>query len=200
MLFYYYGKKSSMRMKGLSLTGLFLSATLTVALSPAAHAIDFRSQLENSVFGQAGRKHSIDPYLIYAVALVESAHGGHVEKGFVSPHLYAVRSSKGAAYPKSKAEASVVLQSHIQGAKSLREIDVCLMQVNLGWNGHRVSKYENLFDLEVCVDAGAAILKENLASTNNLYEAIGRYNTWGNREAANKYAIKVVDIYNRLPR
>lgn len=174
--------------------------TALVFCAPSVQASSFRAELENSVFGQAGRKHSIDPYLIYAVALVESAYSGGQQKGFVSPYLYAVRSSQGAVYPLNKEDASSALQSHISKSKSLKEIDVCLMQVNLGWNGHRVTNYENLFDLEVCVDAGAAILKENLQSTNSLYEAIGRYNTWGNKEAANKYAVKVVDVYNRLPR
>lgn len=193
------GDLRTMKKVGILSVASFLSVSLLAGALPA-QASGFRAELENSVFGQAGRKHSIDPYLIYAVALVESAYAGKVEKGFVSPHLYAVRSGKGASYPSNKTEASSVLRSHINEAKSLKEVDVCLMQVNLGWNGHRVSNYENLFDLEVCVDAGAAILKENLQSTNDLYEAIGRYNTWANRDAANKYAIKVVDTYNRLPR
>lgn len=182
---------------------VYLSALITLTLSATAATAassTFREQLEHSVFGKAGRNHSIDPYLIYAVALVEAAYSHKGDRASVSPYLYAIRSSSGAAYPATREDAQVELKKRLASSKNLKEIDVCLMQVNLGWNGHRVTDYNNLFDLDTCVNTGAQILKENLNSTNSLYEAIGRYNTWQNKEAAKKYAIKVVDVYNRLPR
>lgn len=182
---------------------VYLSALLAVTLSAnatTAKASTFREQLEHSAFGEAGRNHSIDPYLIYAVALVESAYSHKGDRASVSPYLYAIRSSSGAVYPATREDAQVELQKRVSSSKNLKEIDVCFMQVNLGWNGHRVSDYNNLFDIDTCVNTGAQILKENLNSTSSLYEAIGRYNTWNNKEAAKKYAIKVVDVYNRLPR
>lgn len=159
----------------------------------------FHQQLTESPFGDAGRKHGIDPYLIYSIALVESAYATKT-KGHVAPFQYALRSNLGAEYPGTRKEAEHALNRHLAGAKSLRTIDVCLMQVNLGWNGHRVSKPADLLDLNTCIDTGAAILKDTLASTSSLYEAVGRYHTWLDKDAANRYAAKVIRTYNNLPR
>lgn len=159
----------------------------------------FHSQISSSVFGEAGRHYSIDPYLLYSIALVESSHGAG--NRLVAPYPYALRSAKlGAEYPATKQDAEIALTNHLQSAHKLHSVDVCLMQVNLGWNGHRVKSPRDLLDLKTCVFTGAAILKDALASTENLYQAIGRYHTWQDQEAAEKYALRVVRIYNKLPR
>lgn len=173
--------------------------TLAIATTSTALAGSFSQQLSGSLFGEAGRKHGIDPYLIYSIALVESAYSSQ-QKGFVAPYTYALRSGLGAEYPATLAEAESALIKHLAGAKTLHSVDVCLMQVNLGWNGHRVNKPADLLNARTCIDTGAAILKDTLSSTDNLYEAIGRYHTWSNKEAASKYATKVITIYNKLPR
>jgi soluble lytic murein transglycosylase-like protein len=174
-------------------------AAAAICASFAAHGNTFSAQLNASPFGEAGRKHGVDPYLIYSIALVESAYSTG-QKGTVAPYRYALRSGLGAEYPSSLEEAKNALERHINHAKSLRSIDVCLMQVNLGWNGHRVGRPEDLLDITVCLDTGAAILKEALDSTSNLYEAVGRYHTWNDRAAAAHYAVKVIKTYNNLPR
>lgn len=177
---------------------LFL-AGLIFTSATAANSQTFSNQLNNSPFGEAGRKYGIDPYLIYSIALVESAFSSG-EKGFVKPHKYAVRSSLGAEYPATKREAEKALRKHIEGTTNLRTVDVCLMQVNLGWNGHRVSTPDDLLNIDTCIDTGAAILKDTLNSTSDLYVAIGRYHTWSDPKAAQKYAAKVIRTYNNLPR
>lgn len=180
-----------------AIPALFLASIATVSF--ATNNESFHSQISSSVFGDAARHFSIDPYLLYSIALVESSHGAG--NRLVAPYPYALRSAQlGAEYPATKQEAEIALVNHLSNARKLHSVDVCLMQVNLGWNGHRVKNPSDLLDLKTCVFTGAAILKDALASTQNLYQAIGRYHTWQDQEAGQKYALRVVRIYNKLPR
>lgn len=186
-------------MNNLRIPGFFLAALLATTDAAATQLSSFAQQLNSSAFGEAAKAYDIDPYLLYAVALVESGHGAGA--GQVSPHPYAIRSAAlGAEYPESREAAETTLQKHIKHSASLRSVDVCLMQVNLGWNGFRVESPFDLLDLQTCISTGAAILRDALKASSDLYQAIGRYHTWEEGKTAMEYAKRVVHVYNKLPR
>lgn len=61
--------------------------------------------MEDTLFHTIGEKYAIDPLLLYAIALNESART--FNKGFVAPHPYVFRDQDGAHYFESLEAASL---------------------------------------------------------------------------------------------
>lgn len=95
----------------------------------------------------------LDPYILYTVALVESAK---VSKQIAKPWPWALNRQGRPFIPSSLAEAKDILGGAL--AKGIRNIDVGLMQVNIRWQGHRVSQPEDLLDPETNLRVGADVL------------------------------------------
>lgn len=162
-------------------------AALLLPLSAAADPIT------DSVFGEVAQARGLDPHLLYAVALTESAHGA---SGDVAPHPYALRvADQPGRYPDSQTDAHAQLQTLLQ---SYRSVDVGAMQINLRWHGHRVDDPAELLDLRTNLSVGADILTEAMASSDDPLIGIGRYYTYSDDAASRRYGERVQTFYQNL--
>lgn len=165
---------------------------LLVGACFSAHAAAL--DLSGTIFETKGTEHSIDPLLIYSVALAESASGRG--KGTVSPWFWALRSPNTSFYGRDLEEAKVKLKEFQQDFTS---IDVGVMQVNLLWHGHRVESAEQLLDPTTNISVGSDILAQAIKSApGDLELGVGRYNNWANEDRARNYGSRVLAIYNNL--
>lgn len=171
------------------------SCFLTCSLY-ADKAISGTFSLDGTIWDKVGKELNVDPILIYSVSLIESRKAAG--KGLYSPTPYAVRSPAGSKYFTNKASAKTHFKSVSQIYRPW-EIDVCAMQINLHWHGHRTTKWENLFELETCLQVGTAILKEAMASAPNDIElGIGRYHNWADPYRARTYGRQVISVMKAL--
>ncbi len=137
----------------------------------------------------------INPILLYAVALAESASHRGAQR--ISPWPYAIRVGDDAVYAKSKAEAEAVLNRALKEKKK-HHLDVGLMQINLHWHGSRVDSPTALLDPVTNLNLGSRILAEAIASSpTDLELGIGRYHSW-KEERARWYGKRVLMIYQNL--
>lgn len=169
-----------------------LALALTL-ISPPALALN----LDGTVYERVANKQRLDPVLLYSISLAESAYTRG--NGTISPWFLTLRSSEGARYFHSKAEAMAELEGLIirHGARS--SIDVGLMQVNLRWNGHRVRDPLLLLDENHNLEVGAEILVEALNSAPSDPElGVGRYHHWEDESVSRSYGRRVLSIYKQL--
>lgn len=153
------------------------------------------SKLQNTIWWQIGMRHQIDPYILYAVALVESHK--HGDQNHVSPWPWAINNAGNAFIPNSQQEAEALLNQML--LKGKRNIDVGIMQVNLRWHGHRVAKPEQLLIPSTNLEIGASVLSAAIQSVpNNLAHGIGRYYSWKNESAAIQYGQKVIALADQI--
>jgi hypothetical protein len=153
------------------------------------------SKLQNTLWWQIAKHHQLDPYILYAVALVESAKANPLNH--LTPWPWAINKSGKSIIPASQQEARTILNKTL--AEGGRNIDVGLMQVNLYWHGHRVSKPEQLLNPVTNLQIGALVLAEAIQSApHNLVLGIGRYHSWQNTEAAVSYGRRVLAVANQI--
>lgn len=158
-------------------------------LSSGAHA-----GLQGTMFYEPAKQYGIDPALLYAVALAESANA---EAGMLQPWPYTLRVlTEPGHYARSRHDAEKVLQGYLQIHRS---IDVGIMQVNTRWNGHRVDRVEDLLDPHVGLMVGAQILREAIDSApGDLVLGVGRYHNWQDEARARNYGERVLAIYRNI--
>mgnify|MGYP001044954605 CR=1 FL=1 len=172
-----------MNLKSIVLSGLLIA-------TPVAHGFD----LSGTLFEQAGRQVGLDPTLIYAVSLAESARGEG--KGAISPYPWTLRSAR-ATYASTRAEAEAELKAYLESGK--KKIDVGLMQINVKWNGHRIDSPVKLLDPLTNVTLGSQILAEAIRSAPGDFElGIGRYHSWEDEARARNYGQRILAIYKNL--
>lgn len=153
------------------------------------------TKLQNTLWGQVARRHRIDPYILYAVALTESRK--HDNQNKVIPSPWAINNAGNAYIPGSQQEAEALLNRMLEQGR--RNIDVGMMQVNLRWHGHRVAKPEQLLIPSTNLEIGASVLSEAIQSVpGNLAHGIGRYYSWKNEPAAIQYGRKVIALANQI--
>lgn len=163
----------------------------TALLSSTANAID----LNGTIFDKAAKEHNLDPLLVYSVALAESASG--IGNGFISPWPWTIRAPGLPFYAKSEEQAKAKLAEFLQ--QYGHYIDVGPMQVNIRWNGHRVSSPADLLNPETNVMVGTEVLSEAIQSSpNDLELGIGRYHSWQNEIRARNYGSRILAIYRNL--
>ena len=151
----------------------------------------FTSRLQNTLWWQVANRHQLDPYVLYAVALIESAKGS--TKNQVTPWPWALNKSGKSIIPTSQQEARTLLTKTL--TEGNRNIDVGLMQINVHWQGHRVEKPEQLLNPVTNLKFGALVLAEAIQSVHNdLVLGIGRYHSWQNVSAAVAYGRKVLAV------
>ena len=155
----------------------------------------FTSRLQNTLWWQVANRHQLDPYVLYAVALIESAKGS--TKNQVTPWPWALNKSGKSIIPASQQEAQTILINTL--AEGSRNIDVGLMQINVHWQGHRVDKPEQLLNPVTTLQIGALVLAEAIQSVpNDLVLGIGRYHSWQNVSAAVAYGRKVLAVADQI--
>ncbi|WP_445368191.1 transglycosylase SLT domain-containing protein [Methylomonas sp. BW4-1] len=154
-----------------------------------------QGRLHNTLWAQVAKRHQLDPYVLYAVALVESRKDDAQNQS--KPWPWAINHAGKAIIPKSKQEAVNALNQLLESGE--RSVDVGMMQVNLRWHGHRVAKPENLLDPRTNLDVGASLLAEAMQSApENRALGVGRYYSWKNRQAAIEYGQKVIALAEQL--
>lgn len=184
-------------MKMLKITKL-LTVILTFSLL-CAEADSF-DEITNSVYGNVARRYGLDPHILYAVSLMESARLAESEsvgKRKVAPTRYALNSKGKAYYFETREEAENKLNEILQVTDN---VDVGLMQINVRWHGNKVSKASDLFDIETNLSVGAEILRNGINSTFDNCLGVGRFHTWSDEEKARVYGCRVIRIYNKLLR
>jgi hypothetical protein len=153
------------------------------------------AKLQNTLWWKIAKLHQLDPYILYAVALVESAKGNPTNH--VTPWPWAINKSGKSIIPGSQQEARAILNKTL--AEGGRNIDVGLMQINLHWHGHRVGNPEQLLNPATNIQIGALVLAEAIQSApHDLVLGIGRYHSWQNTEAAVSYGRRVLAVANQI--
>ena len=156
---------------------------------------DSSPKLQNTLWWTIARQRQIDPYILYAVALVESANSG--DHATITPWPWAINKSGKSIISASKQDAQRILNKTV--AEGNRHIDVGMMQVNLYWHGHKVDKPEQLLNPITNLEIGANVLAEAIQSSpNNLELGIGRYHSWQNAQAAVQYGQRVIAVANQI--
>ncbi|MBB3105117.1 lytic transglycosylase domain-containing protein [Azomonas macrocytogenes] len=171
-----------------------LLATAVVAFAlTTTYAFGF--DLAGSVFDRAGRQAGIDPRLLYAVALGESAFGQG--NGSVGPHPWTLRAPDRPVYSQSRADAEAALRALIERHGLM--IDVGLMQINLHWHRRNITDPTALLDPAVNLQTGAKILAQTIASApGDLELGIGRYHNWRDESRARNYGSRILAILRNL--
>jgi hypothetical protein len=174
--------------------GLLNAAGNTVLPAPQRRAIP-RDILQGTTWWQIAMERGLDPYILYAVALVESAR---INARLAAPWPWALNRQGRPIIPSSRLEARGILNDALN--KGIRSIDVGLMQVNVRWNGHRVHRPDDLLDPETNIRVGADVLTEAIDSApGDLALGIGRYHTgWRNDTDAYRYGRRVLAIAQQI--
>lgn len=151
--------------------------------------------LRGTVYEQAADRYDLDPLLLYAVSLVESAAGTEI-RSYTAPSIYAIRGPKGSYYPETYAEAKARLDQQIE-RYGVKKLDAGLMQIN----GQHWQRFEDLYDvldpLEN-VTLGAEILREAMDSyPDDELIGIGRYHSY-TPARARTYGKRVLTVFNNL--
>ncbi len=166
--------------------------SVTLHQKPIASAT---STLQHTLWWQIAKHHQLDPYILYAVALVESAKDS--APNHVTPWPWAINKSGKSIIPVSHQEARTALNKAL--AEGGQHIDVGLMQINLHWHGHRVDKPEQLLNPVTNLQIGALLLAEAIQSApNDLALGIGRYHSWQNVAAAVTYGRRVLAVADQI--
>lgn len=167
------------------------------AISVAALLVSAPSypvDLSGSIFDEAAQAYSIDPLLLYSIALAESAKS--VGDGSISPWPWTLRSPTTPYYAVSKEQALEILLLLLEQGSS---VDIGIMQVNWNWHGDDYTSAEELLDLRQNVFAGAKILAISIASAPDDIElGIGRYHTWADVARARNYGRRVLAIRRNI--
>jgi hypothetical protein len=170
---------------------LFL-ALLLGACAPQVMALDLTATRWEVV----ARRHGIDPLLLYALALQETARPNGA--GMVSPWPWTLGSAQGRRFYDSREEASLALAALM---KQTRDVDVGLVQVDLKHHGHRVGDPASLLDPGVNLGVAAGALAEAIDSARgNLALGIGRYRYPGDDQAAQGHGRRVLALLEALRR
>ena len=170
-----------------------LAALFSVALISSACAQAF--SLDGTLFERVGAEKKIDPYLLYAVTLTESAYSRKLD-GTASPYPWVLRFPEGPEYYDNRREAEKALRDAL--ARGVRSVDIGMAQINCKWHCRRVERPENLLDpltnLRTCAD----ILNEEFDRIpNNLLQAIGRYHS-ADPDRNSRYGLTVWNVYREL--
>tara|TARA_R110002095_G_scaffold105746_2_gene92535 strand:+ start:162 stop:746 length:585 start_codon:yes stop_codon:yes gene_type:complete len=152
--------------------------------------------LDGTIWDRTANEFGLDSYLLYAVALVESAK--LAGKSHARPFPLALHTPDGAVYPSSEDEALAIIRGFTASNQDLKRVDVGVMQINAGWHGQRVNSVEDLLHFETNVRVGAEILSETLRSSpDDIVIGVGRYHNWGD-DRARAYGMRVMSVWSRL--
>ncbi|NEV61622.1 lytic transglycosylase domain-containing protein [Thiorhodococcus minor] len=174
-------------------TSLAATARSTPAPTVAATSTRF---LEGTLWAAIARRHGLDPYLLYAVALQETRHraGPHTS----APWPYALRGPKGAQFPGSRQAAERALRQ-LMTRHRRQAIDVGLMQINLYWHGDKVADPVQLLDACTNLEIAAEILAEAIRSAPGDRElGVGRYHHWKDPAIARAYGRRVLRMVRAM--
>jgi hypothetical protein len=164
-----------------------VSAPMTNGM--AALAFDLRRTAWSAVAAQ----YALDPYLLYAIALVESNQD---TEGGIAPSPYAMATGERSYYPKDRNEAAQILRTVLASGQN---VAVGMMQISVKDHKGRVTDPQDLLDPFQNLRFGASVLDEGLRTSHpELAVRIGRYNAWQRDDVARAYGQKVLIVCERL--
>lgn len=150
------------------------------------------ANFEGTVWEKSARE--IAPELLYAIALQESRE---LYGDKVRPRPWVIRHGDKVHEAETYWEAVDRLQALLESGANPKAIDVGLMQVNLGWHGHRVEQPMELLIPALNISVAEEILTEARGSSSDTVIGVGRYHSYTS-ELAQKYGKRVVGIACRL--
>ncbi len=170
-----------------------LATVFSIAAVSSAGAATF--SLEGTLFDRIGAEKQIDPYLLYAVTLTESAYSRKLD-GSEAPYPWVLRFPDGPEYYDNWGDAEKALLGAL--SRGVRSVDIGMAQINCKWHCRRVKRPEHLLDPATNLRTCADILNEEFDRTpNNLIQAIGRYHST-DKERNNRYGLTVWNVYRHL--
>lgn len=165
-------------------TVLFLSATSGLSIAKN------RFSLEGSLFTAVAAAHEVDPLLLYAIAINESATG--TGNGNIGPAPYVFRTIDGPRFFNTKKEAEAELAIVL---KTTQNVDVGMMQINLRY--HPQPNPLDLLNPHHNLTVAAKYLKITMASSDDPVIGVGRYHSW-TEKLARWYGERVWQTYRNL--
>lgn len=178
------------------LVGVMVIASNTALADERALGTTRVTQTESSAWSRAATKYGFEEVDLYAIALQESRR--HRADGQVRPWPWTLHSPEtGALYFETYEAALEKLTSLLAAGKT--NIDVGVMQINWGWNGHRAADPKQLLLPAQNIEIAAQILRENLDQYGDLGLAIARYHS-PRTDRGRAYAASVLAILEYLRR
>lgn len=174
-----------------------MAVVFTLLIFSSTHAVGEESgapEIYFSDFKEASADYKIDPYLLYALALLESGRYFH---GLSFPYPWSINYRGRAYFYKSKEDAAKALKEFLMLPGRVKP-DVGFCQISIRYHGKRVSSPYELLDPLTNLRVGASILREAIDSTPDFVLGVGRYHTWSNKEAAIRYGKKVLAYAGRI--
>jgi hypothetical protein len=180
----------------------FFQALILLLSNPAWSATqandreEENNRLTEALIVECARSRNLDPVLLYAVSLMESAIGQ--KPGFVGPWPWSIRTPEGGKRFPSRQAASAYLMAALERFDPKR-IDVGAYQVNVGWHRQRFDAIDDMLDPRLNCEAAADILREALVSAPDDPElGVGRYHHWKDEKRARRYGKRVLLIADRV--
>lgn len=151
--------------------------------------------LNGTVWDRAAQKYHLDPYLLYAISLMESRR--KYEDGLVRPTPFALHQNATyqSYYPVNRTEAEALLAEML---KKNNNIDVGIMQVNCLYHCDKVASVFDLLDPETNIFVAANILSFAINSTSDPIIGVGRYHHWGDVKRTRNYGTRVLRLVYEL--
>ncbi|MBX2808157.1 MAG: transglycosylase SLT domain-containing protein [Cellvibrionaceae bacterium] len=142
------------------------------------------------MFQEVGEKYALDPLLLYAIAITESATG--VGEGYIQPSPYVFRTASGPRFFTSRTAAESELSPILL---ETQHVDIGMMQINLHY--HPQDDPLALLDPYYNLSVAAQYLQRTLSSTKDPVIGVGRYHSW-TKELAKWYGTRVWKTYSNL--
>ena len=167
-----------------------LAALLLFAATAPSHGLD----LAGTLWASTAARHGLEPVLLYAVALTESARPS--APGSVTPWPWTLRVDGEPRFFDSREAARAALAA--LGPQRER-LAIGLLGVDLRREGHRVGDPATLLDPAINLLVGAEALAAAIgAAPEDLALGIGRYRHGGADTAARAYGGKVLRLADAL--
>jgi soluble lytic murein transglycosylase-like protein len=147
-----------------------------------------------SPWQSAAEKYDLEPIYLYAIALHESRR--HRPDGMIRPWPWTLHTRQtGSLYFETYDAALEMLTALLV---DVTNIDVGLMQINWGWNGHLAPDARTLLEPASNIEIAAQLLREHLNECEgDLHCAIARYHS-PRPERGIPYAASVLAIVEHL--
>jgi hypothetical protein len=181
---------------------IFVIALIQMTFSGLTHATGdgtTPSFLQGTVYDRVGTAEGVNPTLLYALALTESGRAVGERTDQITPWPFVLRAIDARYYADSESDYRVAYKLFKE--KYGDKFDVGPAQVNVYWQvtrAERVSSGADLLDLETNLRIGAQVLREAMASTEDVALGIGRYHTWSDETRATIFGERVLAVYQNL--
>ena len=150
--------------------------------------------LTGTAWARIAAQHALDPYLLYAVALIESGTGSG---GLIAPSAWTIRNEGKPYYYSTKADALKHLNRLVKMGHP--SVDVGMMQINYRWHQKDIKSFESLLSPDENINLGATILAASMASVpGDPILGVGRYHAWSNEPQAQRYGLRALRLAHRL--